>query len=205
MTEEYEYTNDWFNVALPLWPALIDMLPDRQNFLEIGSYEGRSTVWTVENMMEDGGFIHCIDTWRGSEEHDPTVMKSVEDRFDRNTEVCMRKYANETGVHREVRKLKGSSTFWLADLLSDPLGLPYDFIYIDGSHTAPDVLTDACLAFRLLKLGGVMVFDDYLWGDVRDVLHRPKVAIDAFANTFSEHIDIVHIGHQYVIKRKEGA
>jgi energy-coupling factor transporter ATP-binding protein EcfA2 len=78
----------------------------------------------------------------------------------------------------------------------------YDFIYIDGSHVAKDVLTDACMAWPLLKQGGLLVFDDYLWGDSRDILHRPRLAVDFFANIFAEELDIVHIGHQFAVRKK---
>jgi len=46
-----------------------------------------------------------------------------------------------------------------------------------------------------------MVFDDYVWGDPRDVLHRPKLAIDAFVNIFAEDLTVLHVGKQLVIKR----
>ena len=42
----------------------------------------------------------------------------------------------------------------------------YDVIYVDGSHTARDVLQDAVLGWGLLKRGGLMIFDDYLWVDL---------------------------------------
>ena len=65
---------------------------------------------------------------------------------------------------------------------------PFDLIYIDGSHTAADVLIDAVLAFQLLRVGGVMIFDDYLWSMEPalsvDPLNMPKPAIDAFAAIF---------------------
>ena len=64
----------------------------------------------------------------------------------------------------------------------------FDFIYIDGSHQAPDVLYDALLSFRLLRVGGIMVFDDYLWaeniGFEHDPIRCPKPAIDAFTNIY---------------------
>lgn len=44
----------------------------------------------------------------------------------------------------------------------------FDFYYVDGSHVAPDVMADAVLGWRLLKPGGIMVFDDYEWGAYRD-------------------------------------
>jgi len=64
------------------------------------------------------------------------------------------------------------------------------------------VLTDACMAWPLLKQGGLMVFDDYLWGESRDILHRPRLAVDMFVNIFAEELDIVHMGYQFVVKRK---
>jgi len=200
---EYTFTRDWFGSAPDVWPHLIPLLPERKAFLEIGSFEGRSTVWTIENMMEDGGFIDCIDTWQGSEEHGAEDMGSVEARFDDNVETAMRKYAHDDGARRWVSKLVGKSTDKLAILITQKD--LYDFIYIDGSHVAKDVLTDACMAWKLLKPKGVMVFDDYMWGDPRDILHRPKPAIDAFCNLFAEEAEIVHVGYQLVVRKKEGA
>lgn len=56
-TINYQFTQDWFQWAPSVWEQLIPHLPERKNFLEIGSFEGRSAVWTIENMMEDGGEI----------------------------------------------------------------------------------------------------------------------------------------------------
>lgn len=198
---EYQFTKDWFNWAPAIWEQLIPHLPEREAFLEIGSFEGRSTVWIIENMMEDGGYVDCIDTWQGGEEHSAEDMAAVEARFDHNTEVAMRKFSGEDGIRRLVSKWKGSSVGLLGEML--PSAQRYDFIYIDGSHTAPDVLTDACMAWHLLKPKGIMVFDDYMWGNPRDVLHRPKVAIDAFCNIFAETAEIIHVGYQLAV-RKEG-
>jgi hypothetical protein len=63
------------------------------------------------------------------------------------------------------------------------------------------VLTDAVLAWPLLHYGGIMVFDDYLWGDPRLPLGRPKIAIDAFMNIFGGEINVMHISYQVVIKK----
>src|SRR5262249_60297528 len=69
----------------------------------------------------------------------------------------------------------------------------FDIIYIDGSHEAPDCLEDAVLAWRLLRDGEILIFDDYLYnalpyrsGD------KPKVAIDTFVGLFGNHFDIIH-------------
>ncbi len=81
---DYQYTKDWFNWAPHVWEQLIPHLSERKNFLEIGSFEGRSAVWTIENMMEDGGEIVCIDTWEGGSEHVNGEMDGAELRFHQN-------------------------------------------------------------------------------------------------------------------------
>lgn len=192
---EYQFTKDWFNWAPAVWEQLAAHLPERKAFLEIGSFEGRSTVWIVENMMEDGGFIDCIDTWEGGEEHSAEDMAAVEARFVSNVLLLSEKHPQ-----RHVCSIKGRSTDELASMI--PCKNEYDFIYIDGSHVAKDVLTDACMAWQLLKPMGIMVFDDYMWGNPRDALHRPKVAIDAFTNIFAEEAEIIHVGYQLVVRKK---
>jgi predicted O-methyltransferase YrrM len=57
------------------------------------------------------------------------------------------------------------------------------------------------MAWKLLKQGGIMVFDDYLWGDPRVPLRRPKMAIDAFMNIYAAEINVMNIGLQMAIKK----
>ena len=196
---EYQFTKDWFNWAPEVWKQLIPHLPGEaggRRFLEIGSFEGRSTVWIMENMMVDGDYMLCIDTWEGGEEHGAEDMDAVFNRFRANVQIAREK----TGI-KSVGHSRQTSTTGLAEELADWAGV-YDFIYIDGSHIAKDVLTDACMAWPLLKPKGMMVFDDYMWGNPRDILHRPKPAIDAFCNIFAETAEIVHVGYQLVVRKK---
>lgn len=198
----YEFTKDWFQWAPQVWKQLIPMLPKRDPelgrfFIEIGSFEGRSSVWIAENMMQEGDTLYCIDTWQGGEEHGSEDMKAVEARFDNNVRLLNAQYPE-----REVFKGTGTSTQRLAEEITNKGVSDADFIYIDGSHIAKDVLTDACMAWPLLKPNGIMVFDDYMWGDARDALHRPKIAIDAFCNIFAEEVAIIHVGYQLVVRKK---
>ena len=195
---DYEFTKDWFNWAPAVWEQLTPMLSGvagKRNFLEIGSFEGRSSVWIAENMMQDGDHLRCIDTWEGGEEHDEENMSKVEERFRANLIVATQKVPE-----RLIFQSKGTSVARLAQLQGKTM---FDFIYIDGSHVAKDVLTDACLAWPLLKKGGLMVFDDYTWSpNARDILHRPKIAIDAFVNIFAEEVEIIHLGYQLIVRKK---
>ena len=202
---DYQFTKDWFHWAPQVWEQLIPLLPEGETygaadhgvrkFLEIGSFEGRSTVWIMENMMRKGDYLLCIDTWKGGEEHGTEDMEAVWQRFKANTAIAKEKTGVSAGTAR------GTSIVGLADELPEWAGT-YDFIYIDGSHVAKDVLTDACMAWPLLKQGGIMVFDDYAWGDPRDILHRPKIAIDAFMNIFAEEIEMIHMGYQAIVRKK---
>jgi predicted O-methyltransferase YrrM len=196
---EYEFTTDWFHWAPDIWLQLKPMIPRYDEhgteFLEIGSFEGRSTMWTIENLMKDGDHITCIDTWEGGEEHSKIAMSEVEQRFTNNLQVAYQKFPARAALKR-----RGTSAIQLAGDICDQF--LYDFIYVDGSHTAKDVLSDAVMAWKLLAKGGLMVFDDYVWGDPRDVLHRPKLAIDSFVNIYAEEVELVFAGYQLVIRKK---
>jgi predicted O-methyltransferase YrrM len=90
----------------------------------------------------------------------------------------------------------------LAQLIVDQR--QYDFIYVDGSHNADDALADAVMCFGLLRPGGVMLFDDYLWEDgVSAYLSRPKQSIDAFVNMFYHRLKLGLVNYQLAIVKKE--
>jgi predicted O-methyltransferase YrrM len=189
MSKEYQFTQDWFSHNIPGLQDMMKMLPDNKLFLEVGSYEGRSTCWFLENGLADDGVIFCYDTWEGSEEHSDVQRSDLFLKFMHNTELSKKST-------QSVYTFMGDSR----ETIRRQTAL-FDFVYIDGSHQAPDVLMDACLTFRMLKPGGIMVFDDYLWKDVPGVLHQPKIAIDTFVNIFSDELDTVLIGHQYGIRK----
>lgn len=198
MSDDYEFTTDWFHWSPPVWEQLLPLLPDRKRFLEVGAFEGRSTIWTVENMIVNGGEIHCIDTWEGSEEHDAATMDGSEKRFNKNI-----KKLNKVYPKRKVHKYKSKSNEALGLLNSDKdmIG-SFDFVFIDGSHQAPDVMSDALMSWNLLKVDGLIVFDDYIWGAGEyNILHRPKFAIDIFTTLMDERVKVVAMGTQFVIQK----
>lgn len=193
---DYEFTQNWFQYAEHIWPEVMKHLPNHypRRFLEIGSFEGRSAVWMIGNIMAPGDELICVDTWGGGEEHAKIDMRAVEKRFDANLHKAM-----EFHPGRKVKKIKDTSSAALVQEIAK--ASVFDFIYIDGSHQAPDVLSDAVMAWKLLRLNGIMVFDDYLWGDPRMPLHRPKTAIDAFMNIYGAEINVMNIGLQMIIKK----
>ena len=179
------FTADWFETAArPVWDHLIPGLPATR-VLEIGSYEGASACYLIEQLGAKAPLeIHCVDPWGGTAEFDGNGvnMHEVEARFRNNTALLVEKSAHP--VTLEVHKDFSDSV--LAQLLTQKGKGYFDLVYIDGSHQAPDVLADAVLGFRLLRCKGIMVFDDYLWRGPEENNSNPslcpKLAIDAFVN-----------------------
>ena len=188
MPAEYDFTVDWFSPRWPVWLAITAGAAPRR-ILEVGSYEGRSATLMIEEFGGRGPLhLFCIDTWAGSVEHGGTDMAAVEARFDRNVALAASRAANTV----VMEKCKGPSAERLARLLAGGHEGSFDLVFIDGSHQAPDVLTDLVLGYRLCRIGGFLFCDDYLWSmepDGRqDPLNMPKPAIDAFANLFMRRI-----------------
>jgi len=193
----YEFTQDWFSINIPVWQhflALFINLPDFK-VLEIGSWEGRSTCWILDNLLlHPTARITCVDTFDGSVEHevlcDQEQVRTIEQRFDANIA--------KTGASEKVRKLVGSSQSVLRSLIPHT----YNLAYIDASHVATDVLEDAMLTWRLVKIGGTIIFDDYGFQFPEGVTELPpKIAIDAFLNIFSKKVRLLHQGYQVLIEK----
>ncbi|MBL8629013.1 MAG: class I SAM-dependent methyltransferase [Rhodospirillaceae bacterium] len=203
---EYEYTNDWFEQNVPVWDVLIPQY-EPQKFLEIGSYEGRSVCYLIEKFATKGPIeIDCIDTWAGGVEHGEIKMSDVERRFDKNIAIAQSKVPNAA----RVTKHKTFSHIAMAELIAAGRANSFDVVYIDGSHQAPDVLSDCVMGFHLLRVGGLMICDDYVWSmepiGSQDSLNMPKPAIDAFLNMFQRKMIMVRGAPIYqVYAAKTGA
>lgn len=186
-----KFSQDWFSHNIPNFKFIKTILPIRHFVLEIGCFEGKASCWLLENFLDDEGILVCVDTFQGSAEHAGMELGDLYSVWKENTDWSKASGQTCTAYH-------GRSYDMLANLITDQ-GYLFDFIYIDGSHTAPDVLTDACMAFGLLRSGGVMLFDDYLWNDMPGLKNRPKIAVDAFTAIFADKASIVLIGYQLAI------
>ena len=159
-------------------------------FLEIGCFEGRASLWMLENVLtHPSSRLDVIDTFEGSPEFEVMGIDGATlNRFTRN----VAPYADQVTV------MQGMSGSILRTL---PAVETYDFIYVDGSHAAPDVLTDAVLSWPLLKKRGVMVFDDYLWVLRGSEHERPGIGIDAFRTTFAAQMALIYQEFQLAVAK----
>ena len=179
----YKFTDDGFSANAWHWPSTLASFKGKPNlqYLEIGVFEGRSLLWMLENILTDpSSRATAIDIFLGD----------LEDRFVANLSM--------SGFREKVRILKGRSQEELR-------GLPlrsFDIIYVDGSHRAKDVYVDAALSWGLLKTGGLLIFDDYLYVLNGPLDQRPKASIDAFILAFGDELEIVLKDYQVVLQKK---
>lgn len=185
-----EFTQDWFSRSIPAWKAILDKLSAQNpalRILEIGVFEGRSTCWLLENFCKSAdSTIVAIDSFQGGVEHQTLELGGLRKRFESNI--------LSIGSSACVEIREGESFHELCALVAQKVPL-FDFISVDGSHQAVDVLADAVLGFRLLRSSGVMAFDDYLWAPIRrgmeNPLVTPKAAVDAFTNIHSQQLRVI--------------
>lgn len=198
MGDNYIFHVDWFTGNVPVWNTILDHYKNKPGlrFLEIGSFEGLSSVWLLENILTDNtSRLTCIDTFEGSIEHYnhetyKRLLPSLYDVFMHN----ISRFQHKTIVKR------GKSQHIMKELYVQ--NEKYDFIYIDGDHVASSVIEDAVLAFSMLKVDGIMCFDDYdSSSNHADNLDLAQCAIDAFLKIYSRKIEVLHKGWQIVVKK----
>ena len=193
---DYEFTEDWFSENNPekvvrQFDEILSEFKGRPcMFLEIGSFEGMSTIWMLENILtEEKSQIFCIDAW----------AEWTGDAF-----VRFISNINKTGLKDKVHIVKGDSSEELRIFPKEY----FDFIYVDGNHDEKAVIKDAINSFRILKKGGIMALDDYLLGirypntpGSKAMNGLAKKAIDYFVNVFEDELEVIHKDYQLWIRK----
>lgn len=187
----FEFSENWFELVRSEWETLAQPLsrnehgaPRKTRILEIGSFEGASTTWMLQNMMDHpDSRLFSVDTFEGGMEHQNAnealakppgtlaySLPTLEARFRSNVSKCKN--------FEKLKIIKALSSQALLQLRQDEA--KFDFVYIDGSHIAIDVLSDAVLSWPMLEVGGVLVFDDSRWKGYLEDCYNPRVAVMSF-------------------------
>jgi len=193
-----QFTTDWFSHNITNWSEILKSLKDKPNlnFLEVGCWEGKATCWLLENILTDkSSKITVVDTFGGSPEEkgmEGLDFDNVLSRFKYNTS----EYKDQIIINQ------GYSSTVLKQL--NPKEYQYDFAYIDASHTAYGTLEDAILVHPLIKSGGIIIFDDYLWKDPNRTspTESPELGIDCFYNIYSDFYNVLFQGYQVGLIKK---
>jgi predicted O-methyltransferase YrrM len=188
--------DDWNIVQWCVTFARIFNRVDPVRILEVGSWEGRSTLFFLTYFTQS--HLTAVDSWdfsgdqdSGDHQYNATLDSlSSEARFDGN----LAPYVGR------LTKRKGSSLHVLPQLLDEEQ--KFDVIYVDGSHFADDVLTDGINAWRLLKQGGIMIFDDLLWACYPRARANPAWAINLFLKYHKGEYNVLNAFYQIILQKK---
>jgi tetratricopeptide (TPR) repeat protein len=181
-TKGYEFVLEgWFATHIPVWEEQLRDCAGRKDLraVEVGSFEGMSCCWLVDHVLtHPSAEIVCIDP-------------DFQPLFDVNI--------RRSGASQKVRKIESRSQDALPELEADS----YHLVFVDGEHLAPSVFLDAVYGLRLLRIGGLMIFDDYLKPPERDLRQPVKLGVDHFLSIYGGCVELLHSGYQ-VFLRKTG-
>lgn len=147
------------------------------NYLEIGCFEGNCHKWMYENILTHPlSKSTVVDPFENSPTHGMyynTFKHNLSDNLDK------------------INILKGFSDDVLPTLEKEM----YDIIYVDGDHTAEAAFKDGVNSFPLLKTGGIMIFDDYLWvlreGEQVGNWNNPCTGVNCFLFNYKDNIELL--------------
>jgi len=187
------FTQDWFSIAIPGWEAhVVPNLKDKPSLmLEVGSFEGRSAIWSLQNFLNHpDSRIICCDMFGDFFNYKGDELLNV---FKDNTKEYSDKIIIHRGPSQETLKQEALWKNYFEKV---------DFGYIDGGHSSKEALVDAVLLWPLIKPGGYMCFDDYFGGDIRSI-DSCHIGINHFLQVYQDELDIVHRQYQVIVKKRE--
>lgn len=166
--------------------------------MEIGSFEGLTSNYIVDNLLSENGKLICVDPLTDVYLNDKL---SEIDEIKNNTDFIYfndqyNRFYNNVSEHLESNKIsliRELSVDIFPELIKK-YQYKFDFIYIDGDHRPEGVYIDSINSFELCKEHGFILFDDYLWGDT-------GIGIDKFLNEYSGKYDLLVKDYQVLIKK----
>jgi predicted O-methyltransferase YrrM len=147
-------------------------------YLEIGTFYGANLLSVANSYgLHNDSKLYCIDPWEDYNNYSEykNEQPNIYNSFINNIE--------KSGVKNKIEIKRGYSNVELLKLEDDF----FDIIYVDGNHEPEYVLEDAVLSFRKLKVGGILIFDDYGWGGP-DLTLR---GIDGFLSGYHKRIKLL--------------
>ncbi len=157
--------------------------------VEIGVFQGWSTNYICDKLLTPNGLVIGIDPLDPLYEYDspPGLFNGQYEKFIENTS------RNSSKINL-LRKRSVEVMHLLAENSAD-------LIFIDGHHEAETVKFEAKEAYRICKIGGYILFDDYLWGNGEPL----KKAIDEFLLESTDYKLLLRVNQVLIQKLPKGA
>jgi predicted O-methyltransferase YrrM len=193
--------NDDFTMHIPLWNQVFETLgiKNKENIkgLELGTAQGRATVWLLENVLTNKtSFIDTVDYNRYMwYDNDTKSLYSKENAPKDVNELILIDVVNNLEPYIKENRCEfhqcSTQDFFFNNRCKNKT---YDFIYIDANHHKEWALFDGVNSFQLLNQNGIIIFDDYGW-------HNCKYGVEAFLSCFDEKINVIYKDWQVIIQK----
>lgn len=172
------------------WFSYIPQTNTPIRYLEIGAFYGANLLSVAATYAKHPeSVLIAIDPWTDYSDYPEYKgqQETIYDTFQSNI---------SRSEHQPKINVKRGYSHEVLTTLEDN---SFDIIYIDGNHEPEYVLEDAVLAFRKLKVGGYLIFDDYGWGGP-DLTQR---GIDAFLHGYYKRITRLGIRDSQAFAQKK--
>ena len=199
MAGMYNWTHDLPKGTRPIFEKmLLRHTGSGIRLLEIGTFVGTSLIEMLKILPEATGV--AIDRWTDYDEDGITCLGTQEQT---GIEQVFHENMRKAGMSSRVIALKGDSVDRLLDLIVEKA--LFDIIYVDGSHKCIDCYTDMALSWRLLKSGGTMIVDDYMYRHDRVasglVLEYPMKGVDHFLSKYEGAYRVLDKGYRICLEK----
>jgi|TARA_B110001452_G_scaffold110907_1_gene91993 predicted O-methyltransferase YrrM len=181
-------TTDYFSINAYYWDLVIKRNFSNFSYLEIGSWEGNSALYILENFQTKR--VVCVDIW-----------DLYEDSYKKE------RLKNFSNFKYNLEKFTKRFSFFktTSDIYFDNNNEKFDLIYIDGAHESPQVYKDICNSWRVLNKNGIIVCDDYFYGDINSNQDEnlPAYAINKFISQNKKNIKIICVNNNQIFFKKK--
>ena len=171
-------TTNWLKTKkLRFWFSALEPLRNTNaSILEVGAFEGRSAITFLEAL--------------------PRSRVTTVDLFDEpEIEARCRSNLAPYGDRVEIIKMRAVAAL---EMLSDR---KFDVIYLDAEKARAGTFAHTALAWPLLKIGGIMIWDDLKWEGAVPPDQRPGCAITLFCSAFKSCLSILHEDSQLIAQK----
>jgi predicted O-methyltransferase YrrM len=186
--ETKKTTTDYFSINTYYWDSIINKNFKEFSYLEIGSFEGNSALYILKNFKTKK--VVCVDIWdKYDDSFKDQNLKMFED-FKSNLDEFTKKFSF----------FKSTSDEYFANNDSNK----FDIIYIDGWHESAQVYKDINNSWNSLNINGLIICDDYFYGDIRlnNDSNLPANAINKFLFEKKNKIKVICVNNTQIFMKK---
>lgn len=218
----YKYTQTWFSHSeIKYYLASLLDKSKENHILEIGCFEGLSSVFFADNFLNyagpagpvdstgstgtTGSTLTCVDPFLhiDNNDHSYLLQNGAELNFDYNISQC--KNTEKITVYKTTSDnffKMNAKTFNVKTFNAKT----FNFIYVDGCREPDFIRRDMDNSFNVLEKGGIMWmngYDDggYGYGTCDGSDDVIKKVMDDFLDKYTGQYVVIHKGYQLAIKK----